>query len=226
MNAFKEWVKKHRILVLIITVALIVAIAAGIFAFIKIREKSGDNASENGDTALHTSTFPDDYSVETAPIAKHAYEYANDVVKEIAMKGVDPKDPNTLKIEDNMTLYIDSLDSDYEKLYFELYMIYLLAVYEDTDRASFLLELFEEKKPELDKNQRYIYLRTYRAYYEKIGDEEKSKEYNDLFWNDPEFIADEYIYVDYETGEVINDEEQINRTKETLEKLKENGDSQ
>lgn len=227
LSKTKKWVNTHHILLLSIAIAAIILISGGVFAIFKLNEKkiSDEKPAVEDDAPLILYGFPDDFNVKDAITAFQAFDYANTVVGKIAIEGVSDPRGDTAKIEDNMDLFIEGLSTDYEKLYFRIYTAFLLSTYENPTRGQYLLETIEYENKnlinELDKNQRYMYYKAYEAYYYALGDNENHDLWQKKIQNDPEFIADDYVLLNEETGEVITDEEIINLTKEVVKKAKE-----
>lgn len=224
LSKTKKWVNSHRILLLSIVIAIILLIASGVFAYFKIQERNIEKnkpVSEEDCTPLILCGFPEDFNIEKAYTAQQAYQYAAYVADEVAIEGVDDPYSDTTKIEDNMSLFIENLKSDYEKLYFRIYTTILIARYENPTRAMYLLEKIEQEKHEFDKNQRYVYYMAYEEYYYVLGDTENFEKWRTLVAEDAEFVEDTFVYIDEDTGEAVRDEEVIEKVKETIRKEKE-----
>ena len=188
LSKTKKWINTHHILLLAIVIAVAIVVSGSIFAVIKANEnkKPVVDRSEIEDT----SAYPDDYNIKEAITPYVAFGYAVSVVKEIALEGVTDPMTDTVKIEDNMDIYIDSLSSEYEKIYYRLYTAVLLSDYDNPGRAKYLLDKFELENHELDKNQRYVYYIAYEMYYRTMGDTENYKIWHEKKINDPEMKDD------------------------------------
>ncbi len=200
----KEWVGSHKVLIFVIALVMIALIAAGIFAIYKINEINAKKEQEKEQqTSTHHYVFPEDFKIKDALTVQQAYSYTRNVIrKKIALAGVDPENPDPIKIEDNMNAYIETLDSDYEKVYYRLYTIYLMFAYNYPERAQFLLSNFEFEHRELDRQQLCLYYDDYAWYYESIGDDAKHKEYAERIVKE---CRNEELYYDEDTGEIIED---------------------
>ena len=216
----KKWVKSHRVLLLIIALIVVVLVGVGIFIFFKLNEEKAPEDEDNlEDVALIMYGFPEDFSIDDAITSAHAFSYALGPVRDIALEGVNQLYPNVALIEDNMDAYIKSLKDDNEKTYFRLFTIFLVASYGDAERAEYLLENFDAENRQLNKHQRYAYLRAYAAYYMTAGNSEKSAEYYETLRK--EFAEDDAVLVNEKTGEVIKDE---NFVKEMVDNFKNGGE--
>jgi hypothetical protein len=207
-----KWIKSHRILILIFALMFVALIGAGIFVYYKIDEKNrANNAAELENTM---EGFPENPTIENAYTSHNAFSYAlRTVMQDVALVGVDQANPDASKVEDNMNAYIETLTSDYEKLYYKLFTYYLISLYEYPERAIFLLQNFDsDNTVELDKKQRYVYLKAYEEYYHATSDTEKFKEYAELI--EKEYEDEDSIMINEDTGEVFD----IEKEREKYEK--------
>lgn len=186
----KSWVGGHRKL-LIIGLAAVVLVGGGIFAYFKIKDlSSAEEVYVDIDTP---SGYADDYNIENAITSYIAYDYANTVVKKIALEGVSNPEEDTSKIEDNMIAYINTLTSDYEKVYYRLYTSVLLSSYGNTEQAKHYIDKIEQEGHELDRIQKYVYYLAYREYYYTIEDEENYELWTKKYIEDPIFDEEKNI---------------------------------
>jgi hypothetical protein len=224
LSKTKKWVNTHRILLLSIVIAVVILAAGGIVAYYKIQEKNIEKdkpVAEDDGTPLILYGFPEDFNIEKAFTAQQAYQYAAYIADEVAVEGIEDPYSDTTKVEDNMSLFVENLKSDYEKLYFRIYTTILISRYENPTRAKYLLEKIEQENHQLDKNQRYVYCMAYEEYYYVLGDTENFDNWRTRVAEDAEFVEDTFVYVDEQTGEPARNEEVIAKVKETIRKEKE-----
>ena len=188
LSKTKKWINTHHILLLAIVIAVAIVVSGSIFAVIKVNEnkKPVEDLTKNDEFA----SYPSDFKVKDAVTPYAAFDYAASVVSEIALEGVSNPKEDTVKIEDNMDVYIDSLDSEYEKTYYRLYTCVLLISYDNPGRAKYLLDKFELESHELDKNQKHVYYMAYKMYYYAMGDTENYKAWEEKQSADPEMKDD------------------------------------
>lgn len=209
----KEWVKAHRLLILIVAIVTVLLIAAGIFMFIKMKESNEIANNNEPDETTLIYDFVDDFKMEDNYTSADVFAYAEEKVgKKDAIVGVDLANPDASKVEDNMNAYIGSLTSEYEKLYYRIYTMYLISKYDFPERAKFLLEEFDLEGVKMDKKQRYAYLKAYQYYYYKVENEEKEKEYTDLL--NKEYVDEKEFTIDPETGKIIYNQEVLEKYKD------------
>lgn len=208
----KEWVKTHRLLLIIIAAAVIL-IGVGIFIFFKINEANNPANDNEPDETTLVYDFVDDFNMEDNYTSADVFAYVEEKVgKKDAIVGVDLTNPDASKVEDNMNAFIGSLTSEYEKLYYRIYTMYLISKYDFPERAKFLLEEFDLENIKMDKKQRYAYYKAYQYYYYKAENEEKEKEYTDLL--DTEYADEKEYSIDPETGKIIYNEDVLNKYKD------------
>ena len=209
----KKWIKTHTLLIVVIIVVTALLIGAGVFAYFKLKETNDKNNEPEDDPTSLVYEFVDDLNIEDNYLSADVFAFAEETVgKTVALVGVDTKNPDASKVEDNMDAYIKTLDSDYKKLYYRIYTTYLISKYDFPERAKFLLEGIDLEGNKLDKKQLYVYYKSYSLLYSKTQDVEKEKEYADRLIN--EFNDEQYYTIDKETGKVIINEELSNKYKD------------
>lgn len=224
LSKTKKWVNSHHILILSVIIAIVILVAGGIFAVYKMKEndiKKEGQTNEDDGTALIVYGFPEDFKIKDAYTAHNAFQYATEIVQKVALEGIEDPYSDTTKIEDNMSLFIENLNTDYEKLYFRIYTCFLLAKYENPSRAMYLLQNIDAENHTFDKNQRYMYYKAQMEYYYILDDNENSEIWRKKIQDDAEFTEDTYVYVDEDSGEMVRDEELIKVMKEKIRKEKE-----
>lgn len=181
----KSWVGGHRKLLIIGLVAIIL-VGGGIFAYFKIK---GSSVTEYvwEDREDDVKGYDNGCDIKNAIVSYIAADCADSVVKEIALEGVGDPYSDTSKIEDNMITYINTLTSDYEKVYYRLYTSVLLSSYGNTEQAKRYIDKVEKEGHELDKNQKYMYYLAYREYYYVLEDNENYNLWNTKYLEDPIF---------------------------------------
>jgi hypothetical protein len=227
-NKLILWLKTHVIVSVVAVVAVIAIVCTSVVVVTKVNE---DNKKKEeypaGIPRPNTSdiVYPEDFTVDKAVNVQQSFSYAMKTIDEVSMQGVDIKNIDFVKLEDNIDVYIDSLKTDYEKIYFELAKIFKIAGRGNTARAEVLLEEFNKKNYKLDKRLRFMYYRAAEAYYYMAGDKENDAKYLKLLREDPEFFEDAYNYLDEETGEVKKKKtkEEINKDWEAYKKDLEEG---
>lgn len=187
----KSWVGGHRKL-LIIGLAAVVLVGGGIFAYFKIKGSSEEDiVSVDRDGGNDSFDYANAYDIKNAKNVYDAMDYANVVVKKIALEGVSDPYDDTSKIEDNMIAYINTLTSDYEKVYYRLYTSVLLSSYGNTAQAKRYIEKVEAEGHVFDRNQKYMYYMAYREYYYILEDKENYELWTKNSLEDPIFKDEE-----------------------------------
>jgi len=187
----KSWVGGHRKL-LIIGLAAVVLVGGGIFIYSKTKvEPSTELVWE--DREENIPAYDEKFDIKNAITSYIAADYASTVVKKIALEGVNNPTEETSKIEDNMIAYINTLTSDYEKVYYRLYTSVLLSSYGNTAQAKRYIEKIESEGHVLDKNQKYMYYLAYREYYYILEDEENYNLWVQKWNEDPIFDEEKNI---------------------------------
>lgn len=218
INTLKTWVKTHQLLTIgiaLAVVAVIVGVVFGINALIKAINQANTPEEYNANGVV-VAPANESMSIESAPTPEYTFEVVSEILDPILVDGIFGGDePDIAKLEDNYNAFIKTVNSDYEKVLYELYFIKKLSLLGGTGRAEYLLQMFEERHLELDKKQRYAYLEAYIGYYYMIGDTINRQKYLDI--QDEEFPIDEGYY-DIDTGELITDPETIKKINDDFEK--------
>ena len=182
LSKTKKRVNSHRILLLSIVASIIILACGGIFVYTKI---NGDKKAETESQDFEDLGYPEDFTIKDSVDALVAYDYVTQS-KEAALEGVDNPFEDTTKIEDNMDLYIEKLDSDYDKLCYRLYTAILLSSYDNPARAQYILDKIDSENHDMDANQRYIYYKAYMGVYYALGDTENYNIWEQKLVTDPE----------------------------------------
>ena len=219
---FKQLIKKHKI---ISTVSFLLLIA--ILFFIPIIStqvfngifQQNSSESENATDELHANhenPFTK-ITIKTAARPNDAYYATILKLKPILFDGINQTGAiNFSKFEDNYNAFAKTLESDYEKTCYYLAMLDLMFRFDDSfgnERALFLLNRFDERKISLDDTQMLFYLSAKASY--AFNKEDKSE-----YFKYQTEIENKYPLgvspIDYETGEIITNEEEIKKIKEEI----------
>ncbi len=175
---FFGFVKGHKKAVVLSTIGIVLLVAGGITAAVLLNQSKSE---EEKNKWQPQSPFPADMTIEKAPTPEYAFEFMQSTFYKTVTRDVVPSGSSTtdiLKIEDQANEFINSVESEYEKFFYRVYLPVIIGGRGDIERAK---ELMEELKPEkmvLDKKQRYTYFETMRVYSLIIGDEEMAKYYD------------------------------------------------
>ena len=204
IDSFKSWVKKNPILffggiLFVVTVVVGICILIGITT----AKKEPDDANKDLSPIEITDIKNDVESIISAKTPDLAFSYAYKTMKANAADGIFVADTVGIdrnKLEDNLDQFLKGVDSDYDRVAYELMKIMILDDFDETGRAEYLLGLFDEKKYDLDKNLRYIYILTVRYHAYKAEKTDDYKKWTETLFS--EYNPDE-MYIDDDSGEVI-----------------------
>jgi hypothetical protein len=186
-------------------------------------QKPDENLSE--DIGIPYDEYLALLSLDT-PYAENAFDYALGILKPIVMEGVSNNISAGIdytKMEDNFEVFLKKVEKPEDKISYRLAFIYTLyrSGTRAADRAGELLELFDEEKNELNKNQRFFYLMVQVEKATANGNAEEADKI--LAQIDAEYPVDEG-YIDIDTGETIVDEETLKKIKEAFEQYNKEGE--
>ena len=207
---------KFFILAAVIFLAVVCTFGGNYFLNI-INSRDGESLEELDDSNQELTQNPYELlklTLKNAPSPAIAHRSAVMKIKPILTEGIfDSGTINFSKIEDNYEAFAKTLDTDYEKNCYYLAMIDIMFIFNSdfgSARAAYLLDRFDEKKIKFDNTQEYFYLISSldRAIYRKNNDEinhhrdELERKY-----------PNSYSYLNYETGKLIDNNEELNKIK-------------
>ena len=222
ITSLKQLIKKHKIistaafLLLIVTLFFISIIGPHVFNGI-FQQNSSE--SEKATDELHAdreNPFTK-ITIKTAASPNDAYYATILKLKPILFDGINQTGAiNFSKLEDNYNAFSKTVETEYEKICYYLAMLDVMFGFDDpfgNERALFLLNRFDEKKISLDDTQMFFYLSAKASY--AFNKEDKSE-----YFRYQTEIENKYPLgvspIDYETGEIITNEEEIKKYKEEI----------
>jgi hypothetical protein len=220
----KHFLKNHKMLFFSIIFALIlfsVVIFFGMHYLLKIEhDQNMEEQDEVDEPSKVIVDWPfENVSVKDLPTPNIALNVVMARLKPVLREGAfDTGTINFSKIEDNYEAFIKNIDSEYDRICYRLAMINIMYAFDSdfgSNRASFLLDRFDEQKIKLDNIQNIFYLKNridYAAYKKDEKSEQKYRnEYNKKY-------AKTDSYIDLDTGEVITDGKKIDEFNKSFEK--------
>ncbi len=172
----KAWLKKHKILSVAMLLIILVIIGALIFLAVMFSKKEGIFQPEY--TVGVVKSEGDDSKIKY----QHLYDKYRHKMADVMLSSSNEQEmpPDIYKIEDNADSFIKTVDSEYEKIFYELAKIQTFSSFDKNRRSLYLLEVFNENKYQLDKEQRYAYLKACYSIYQNMKDSKKATEYLEL----------------------------------------------
>lgn len=192
-----------------IALAIVVLILIGVGAYFGIKFLTEDKTKPyDGPEATVITSVKESISLDDAATPDLAYGIAATALRNAALEGANANgtfDSNI--IMDNIDAYIKNQKNSDDQLYYEMVAVSITSLLDQTDIAKYYLEKVDKTSyDKLNKNQKYAYIISHRLYYRFTDDEEKYKEYNEMF--DKEFPEDEEEYIEAGTNNVIEPSEE------------------
>lgn len=217
-NKKLKWVKTHKLLTTGIILAVVAVIVGGVVGFILLNKKSDEAqpVDESNRIGISEEEYLQLLSLDKSSPA-NAFEYATGTLKPILTEGIYNSEIGIdyTKLEDNFAVFLKKIESEDEKICYRLATIYTMYRLGGmaAERASILVEQFDEEGHELNRTQRYFYLMVQAEKATAAGNIEESKS---IFKQiDEEYPYDEG-YVETDTGEEITDPEEKKRIDESF----------
>ena len=213
-------IENHKFLVIGVTLGIILVIGCIFIVSHLVGLQDQQNRKSYDSQEKEKTNFEDPYdkiTIKTAASPEDAYGATVYKLKPILLDGIfDTGTTNFSKIEDNYEAVARTLESDYERTCYYLFMLETMFNFNEKtggERAKFLLRQFNDKKLKLDETQYFFYLSVLisQAVYDK--DESLQEKYQDE--RDKKYPIGS-SYMDFDTGRLITDKEELKRIKEEI----------
>lgn len=174
-------------------VVLVILIGVGIFFGVKFLTENKNPEGNNGPEAEVIQSVKDKISIEEAATPELAYGIADKKFHEAFFEGAKTSDGfDSVIMLDNAEAFINKQEKESDKLYYQIIALGEASLTSDPDIAKYFFDIVDKNNYDnLDKNQKYAYIISYRIYYLYIDEnEEKVKEFEKKL--DDEF-PEEYL---------------------------------
>jgi hypothetical protein len=182
---FFGFVKGHKKTVITAVVIFVLILVGAITTIILLnqpKEKSPEKEYEYIDNDGGVSM--EDVTIKEVKSFSDKMVYTVNKLHKEASKNIYPEGsstPDMNKLLDQANIFISSINDEYERTFFEIYLGAYVAGFGDVEKGGEIFSKFDEKGVQLDEAQLYVYYRSKIVYYNNLKDDTKVKEYENAF---------------------------------------------